>query len=79
MEVVKTIGTEQHQALVKLLIRKRRAARLRQSDVAKRMQQYQSWIARIESGQRRIDIIEFFALARAIGFDPYKALRSIFR
>ena len=43
------------------------------------MRQYQSWVARIESGQRRIDLIEFFALARAIGFDPYKALKSIFR
>ena len=78
MEVVETIGSEQHQALVRLLIRKRRAARLRQSDLAKQMRQYQSWVARIESGQRRIDIIEFFALARAIGFDPYKALKSIF-
>ena len=77
--MVETIGSDQHQALVRLLIRKRRAARLRQSDLAKRMRQYQSWVARIESGQRRIDIIEFFALARAIGFDPYKALKSIFR
>jgi transcriptional regulator with XRE-family HTH domain len=79
LEVVETIGTAQHRALVKLLIRKRMAAKLRQGDVAKRMRQYQSWVARIESGQRRIDIIEFFALARAIGFDPYKALKSIFR
>jgi hypothetical protein len=76
---VKTIGTEHHRALVRLLIRKRRGANLRQRDVAKRLREYQSWIARIESGQRRIDVVEFFALARVIGFDPYKALNKIFR
>ena len=76
---METIGSSEHQALVKLLVRERRAAGLRQGDLAKRMRQYQSWVARIESGQRRIDIIEFFALARAIGFDPYEALKTIFR
>jgi uncharacterized protein (UPF0335 family) len=76
---VKTIGTDQHKALVRLLIRKREAARLPQHVVARRLREYQSWIARIESGQRRIDVIEFFALARVIGFDGHKALRKIFR
>jgi transcriptional regulator with XRE-family HTH domain len=76
---VKTIGTEQHRALIQLLVQKREGAKLRQADIAKRMRQYQSWIARVESGQRRIDVIEFFQLARVIGFDPHKALRKIFR
>lgn len=76
---MKTIGSEQHRALVRLLIRKRQAANLRQRDIAKRLRQYQSWIARIETGQRRIDIVEFFIIARAIGFDPYRALRKVFR
>jgi transcriptional regulator with XRE-family HTH domain len=76
---VKTIGTEHHRALIGLLIEERENAKLRQSDCAKRMRQYQSWISRVESGQRRIDVVEFFQLARVIGFDGHKALRKIFR
>lgn len=76
---VKTIGTEHHRALIGLLVQKRENAKLRQSDIAKRMRQYQSWVARIESGQRRVDVVEFFQLAQVIGFDAHKALRKIFR
>jgi hypothetical protein len=43
---------------------------LRQVDVAKRLKRYQSYITLIETGQRRIDVVEFVKLATAIGFDP---------
>ena len=76
---MKTIGTRHHRALIKLLIQKRENAKLRQQDIAKGMRQYQSWVARMESGERRIDVIEFFQLADIIGFDGHKALRQIFR
>ena len=33
-----------------------------------------SLIARLESGQRRVDVVELVVLARAIGFDPYEVL-----
>jgi transcriptional regulator with XRE-family HTH domain len=74
---VETIQTRRHAALVALLIAQRQRAGLRQEDVAARLRQHQSFVARIESGQRRIDVVEFIALAEAIGFDPAKALRSI--
>jgi hypothetical protein len=31
---------------------------------------YQSYIASIENGLRRVDVVEFLQLAEAIGFDP---------
>jgi hypothetical protein len=38
----------------------------------------QSWVARIERDDRlRVDVIEFLALAAAIGFDPVKAVRRL--
>ena len=37
----------------------------------------QSFVARVESGQRRIDIIELLDLAEAIGFDPREALKRL--
>jgi transcriptional regulator with XRE-family HTH domain len=76
---VQTIQTARHAKLVQLLIAERKRAGLRQVDVAKRLRQTQWWVAHIESGQRRIDVIEFLALAKAIGFDPFQALRRIAR
>lgn len=63
--------------MVKLIRRERLAAGLKQPDVAKRIHEYQSWIARLESGQRRIDVVEFLTLAKAIGFDPVKMFRKL--
>ena len=74
---VETIQTTAHQALVGLLIAERMRAGLRQEDVAERLNQHQSWIARVESGQRRVDVVEFLALAKAIGFDPAAAIKRL--
>jgi hypothetical protein len=50
---------------------------LRQQALAKKLRCHQSWVARVESGQRRIDVIEFLTLAEAIGFSPNKVLRAV--
>ena len=41
------------------------------------MGEYQSFIARLESGLRRIDVVEFLEIAAILGFDPTKAIKSI--
>lgn len=77
--MVKTLGTERHKALIALLIEKREAAGLTQSDLAAKLGEYQSFVARLESGQRRVDVVEFLALADLLGFDAEKAIRTIRR
>jgi hypothetical protein len=37
--------------------------------LAKKLKRSQTWIARLESGERRLDVIELIDLAEAIGFD----------
>jgi len=54
----KTIFTESHRHLVDQLIKARRKAKLKQSDVAKKLGRTQSYISKIESGQRRIDTVQ---------------------
>ncbi|MDW9778593.1 helix-turn-helix domain-containing protein [Sinorhizobium meliloti] len=73
----KTLGSRAHEALVALLIDKRKAAGLTQDDLAKAMGEHQSFVARLESGQRRIDVIEYVTLAQVIGFDPTEALKQL--
>jgi hypothetical protein len=36
-----------------------------------------SFVANVESGQRRIDVVDLVDLARAIGFDPVEALARV--
>lgn len=73
----KSLGSERHKALIDLLIQKREAAGLTQADLADRLGEYQSFVARLESGQRRIDVVEFLDLAEALGLDPAKAVAAL--
>lgn len=68
---------ECHRQVVALLVAERERAGLRQQDLARKLKLPQSFISRLEHGQRRIQICEFFMLAQAIGFDGFKELRRI--
>lgn len=73
----KTIGDERHQALISFLVAKRVSAGVTQAELAARLSVYQSHIARLESGQRRLDVIELLDLADALGFDPQEAIQVL--
>ena len=74
---VKTIATKRHKCLAKWLRAEREAKGLNQADVAKCLRRSQPWITKVETGQRPIHVVEFLALARAIGFDAVKMLRKL--
>jgi transcriptional regulator with XRE-family HTH domain len=65
--------------LVKWVRQQREAKGLDQIDVAERLGEHQSWVSRLESGQRRLDVVEFLAVAKAIGFNPHEMLRKLAR
>jgi transcriptional regulator with XRE-family HTH domain len=73
----KTLRSLRHEALVALLVEKRKRAGLTQAEVAKKLRRYQSFVATVESGERRIDVVEFLEFADAIGFDPRDAVRRL--
>jgi transcriptional regulator with XRE-family HTH domain len=70
----KTIGSYAYKAICGILHRQRLAAGLSQLDVATKLQQPQSFVAKVEKGQRRLDIIEFVLYCDAIGFLVERAL-----
>lgn len=74
---MKTITSKRHKTLVKWLRQERVAKGLAQSDVAERLGEHQSWVARLESGQRRLDVVELLIVAKAIGFDAAKMVRRL--
>ena len=48
-----------------------------QTELAKALGQYQSFVARIESGERRVDVIEFLDIAKVLGFDPKAVIAKL--
>ena len=68
----KTLGTARHRALIAFLTKKRKEAGLSQSELAKALGEYQSFVARMEIGQRRVDVIEYENLAIILDFDVHE-------
>jgi len=62
--------------LIAFLIKKRADADMSQSELAKELGEYQSFVARLESGQRRVDVVEFERLAEIMNFDVEEFYRK---
>ena len=46
-----------------------------QSDVAARLKQPQSFVSKVEKGQRKLDLRQFVIYVRALGADPVQVLK----
>jgi transcriptional regulator with XRE-family HTH domain len=56
----------------------RKGAGVTQVELAKRLKKPQSFISAYESGQRRMDLLEFASIALALGGDPRVVSSEIF-
>ncbi|WP_425417603.1 helix-turn-helix domain-containing protein [Oricola indica] len=73
----RTLGRPRHEALRDFIVEQREQAGLTQHQVSALLDRPQSFIASIETGRRRIDVVELLDLAEAIGFDPHDAVRRL--
>lgn len=62
--VMKSIYSPQYEYLVSRLQKARRESGLKQQVVADRIGRYQSYLSKIEHGDRRVDVLELLELAR---------------
>jgi transcriptional regulator with XRE-family HTH domain len=58
------------------LVRARKAARFTQASLAESLGRPQSFVAKYEGGERRLDVAEFISIARAVSADPYRLPRA---
>ena len=72
----KSLKSAEYARLIATLVAVRKAAGIRQQALAKKLGRPQSFIAKYEGGERRIDVVEFIAIARALGADPIKLFRD---
>lgn len=56
--------------LSELVTQERQQANLTQLQVAARLGKPQSFVSKYESGERRLDVLEFIQVARALSADP---------
>lgn len=69
----KSTFTKLQKQFCALLAKERKEAGMTQRQVAKKLGVYPAYVSKYETGERRLDVIEFLAVAQVIGFDP-KAL-----
>lgn len=75
----KSVFTDAYASLLETLIAARKGARVSQVELAKRLGKPQPFISYIENGERRIDVVEFYAIAKALGVDPVKLFGRVVR
>lgn len=73
----KTIFGGDHRHLVAVLVEARRTSGLTQAELAARVGKDQSFVSIIERGQRRVDVLEFVALARAMDAEPTQLFERV--
>ena len=60
----KAVHSSEYKIILGRLKKARREANLKQAEVAKKLQKPQSYLSKVEAGERRLDIIELKKLAQ---------------
>lgn len=74
---MKSIFSPEYDVFRRCMIAARKDANLTQSTLAKAIEKPQSFVAKYENGERRLDVVEFLIVTRAIGVDPCEILQKI--
>ena len=71
---MKSLRSAEHVRLTQYLVNARERAGMTQQQLADKLGKHQSFVAKYEGGERRIDVIEVLHIARALGFDAARAI-----
>jgi len=71
------VASPAYRIVVEALVNARHEAGLSQQIIADRLHKPASYVAKIELGERRLDVVEFVALARAIGTDESRLFAGV--
>ena len=75
--VKKASFSAEYKLFCKLLREARLKAGLSQEEVAKRLNRPQSYVSKYESGERRLDVIEFMRVATVLRVAPEDLLKKL--
>lgn len=72
--------SRKHDYFCALMLDARKRARLTQRQLADRLGRPQSWVSKYESGERRLDVVEFDEVAQVLRIDVpafFRELRKV--
>ena len=75
----KSVHSQAYKALREQLVAARRNADMTQEELAKRLKRPQSFVAKYEGGERRLDIVELLEIAAVLEIDVNKLIASLRR
>lgn len=74
-----TIRSPRQELLIKRIVEARKRAGLTQGEIAAHFGKHQPFIANIEAGQRRLDLVELIALAEVLDLDLHQLIDELKR
>lgn len=72
-----SIYSQEYQLVISTLRNSRLEQGLTQTTLAKALGKPQSFIAKVENGERRLDVVEFIHLAKLLSIDPAGVIKKI--
>ncbi|MCX8981161.1 helix-turn-helix domain-containing protein [Citrobacter portucalensis] len=71
--------SDEYQLVIKILRSARIDKGITQTQLAESLGKPQSFVAKVENGERRLDVIEFATIARLLSLDPVVILNAIMK
>lgn len=75
--VTKSVFTQKYDRFRLLMIEARKSADLTQAELATKLSRPQSFVSKYERGERRLDVVEFLEVARALGMDAVTFIKKL--
>ena len=72
-----SVFTKKYEILKELLIEYRKRAGFTQQNLSELIDKPQSYVSKYETGERRLDLVEFIDLAEALHFDKYQFIKEL--
>ena len=69
--------SKRYAKLRNMLIDARKTRGLTQVEIAKRLSRPQSFASKYELGEKRLDVVQFLEVTRALGLDPKKVIDQL--
>ena len=74
---VKSLFSKDYDLFRQLLLQARIEAGISQQELCKALKRPHSFVSKYETGERRLDVVEFIQIARVIKFDPSQFIRTL--
>lgn len=75
--MTRSVFLHSYGVLTQCLVEARVAAGVTQIELAERLGRHQSFVSKVEGGDRRLDVIEFLQIAKALKVEPEPIIQSV--